>query len=373
MIEFAGIGPAPYGCMILADLGAEIIRIDRLVPGSLSHGGAPADVLSRGRLSIALDLKNEQAVQVALKLIDSCDALVEGFRPGVMEKLGLSPDLCLQRNPRLVYARMTGWGQDGPLAAAAGHDINYISLSGALAAIGSADSGPVPPLNLLGDFGGGSMFLVTGILAALLEAGKSGRGQVVDVAIVDGVASLMASIYGFAATGMWENNRKSNMLDGGAPFYGTFECADGLWISIGAIEPQFYKLLAELLKTDLGDEDLFARLDKKQWPQLREQLVALFRSRDRDHWCQLLEGTDVCFAPVLTVDEAPGHPHNAARNIFFNRDGVVQPAPAPRFGRTRAEPGRAPAAPGADTDQILTGVGYDAQQIANMRSDKIIG
>ena len=374
IVEFAGIGPGPYGCMVLADMGAELIRIDRLSPGALSHGGAAADVLSRGRRSVVLDLKKPEAVELALELIATADAMVEGFRPGVMEKLGLGPEPCQRRNPRLVYARMTGWGQQGPLAAAAGHDINYIALTGALAAIGrDEDSGPVPPLNLLGDFGGGSMFLVAGVLAALLEAKNSGRGQVVDVAIVDGVASLMASIYGFAATGLWDSSRGSNMLDGGAPFYDTYQCSDGKWISIGSIEPQFYRLLAEVLEADLGTEDLLARLDKSDWSERKQQIAEIIRGKSSGEWCALMEGSDICFAPVLTLEEAPEHPHNRAREIFVRRDGVTQPAPAPRFSRTRTEMGRAPVPPGADTEAILAELGKDPAAIESLRAAGAVG
>lgn len=359
IIEFAGIGPAPFACMVLADMGAEIIRIDRARPGALSHGGSPHDILSRGRRSIAVDLKKSEGLEVALRLIDGAEALIEGFRPGVMEGLGLGPEVCRERNARLVYARMTGWGQDGPLAEAAGHDMNYIALSGALHAIGREEGGPAPPLNLIGDFGGGAMYLVAGVLAGVLRARESGQGQVVDAAIVDGVASLMAPIYGFFALGMWQDERRANMLDGGAPYYDTYQCADGEWISIASIEPQFYELLAEKLEIDLGPADLPSRLDKSRWPELKKKITEAVAKRTQKQWCELLEGSDVCFAPVLKIAEAKDHPHNKARGVFFERDGVTQPAPAPRFTRTPSEAGAAPQAPGGDSRALMAELGYD--------------
>ena len=372
VVELAGIGPAPFACMLLADLGADVVRIDRIQGGELSPRAAPADVLSRGRRSIAVDLKQAAGVQTVLDLVERSDVLVEGFRPGVTEKLGLGPGPCLERNPRLVYGRMTGWGQEGPLAQAAGHDLNYIALTGALHAIGTEDSGPVPPLNLVGDFGGGSMYLLLGVLAALLQARESGQGQVVDAAITDGVASLLASLYGFFATGMWRDQRQSNMLDGGAHYYGVYECSDGKWITIGSIEAQFYLVLAEILETDLGSVDLFPRLESKDWPQRREQLRALFKTRSREQWCELLEGTDVCFAPVLSLAEAPRHPHNRARGTFIERDGVVQPAPAPRFSRDHCEPGTSPPAPGAHTAELLRELGYNKQRIQSLKDEGVV-
>lgn len=372
VLELAGIGPGPFACMLLADLGAEVVRVDRMAGGMLASQGGATDVLGRGRRSIALDLKKPGGVETVLDMAERSDVLIEGFRPGVMEKLGLGPEPCLARNPRLVYGRMTGWGQEGPLSQAAGHDINYIALSGALDAIGGRDGGPVPPLNLLGDFGGGSLYLLMGVLAALLEAQRSGQGQVVDAAIVDGVASLMASTYAFHSTGMWQSERQSNMLDGGAPFYDCYECKDGKWVSIGSIEPQFYQLLAEKLGEDLGDSDLLQRLDKRDWPMQKKKIAALLRTRTRQEWCELMEGSDVCFAPVLSMDEAPGHSHNKARKNFIERGGVVQPAPAPRFSRSTCEAGGTPPAPGADTEAILKELGYGPEHIAELAAAAVI-
>ena len=372
VLELAGIGPAPFACMLLADLGADVVRVDRTVPGALSSRGGAADVLGRGRRSIAIDLKHPEGVETVLALVQRSEVLIEGFRPGVMEKLGLGPEPCLERNARLVYGRMTGWGQEGPLAQAAGHDINYIALSGALDAIGRRDSGPVPPLNLLGDFGGGSLYLLLGVLAALLEANRSGQGQVVDAAIVDGAASLMASTYAFHSTGMWQSERQSNMLDGGAPFYDSYECADGKWVTIGSIEPQFYRLLAEKLDADLGPDGLMERMDKKDWPQRKEDIAALIRTRTRQEWCEIMEGSDVCFAPVLSLEEAPEHPHNRARENFIERDGVVQPAPAPRFDRSTCLAGGPAPAPGADSQAILAELGYSPQRIEQLAATSVI-
>jgi alpha-methylacyl-CoA racemase len=326
IVEFAGIGPGPFACMMLADMGAEVVTLDRV--------GVKKDLKSaagRGRRIVELDLKNKAAIAQVLDLLEHADALIEGFRPGVMERLGLGPEMVRARNPRLVYGRMTGWGQEGPLAQAAGHDINYISVTGALAAIGPAEK-PVPPLNLVGDFGGGALYLVVGVLAALLEAKTSGRGQVVDAAMCDGAASLMSFFFDMTAIGRWTEGRENNFLDGGAHFYGVYECACGRFISIGAIEPQFYTLLRQL--AGLSDEGFDAQMDRTAWPTLKQKLADVFRTRTRDEWRNIMEGTDVCFAPVLTMAEAPSHPHMAARKIFVNRDGVTQPAPAPRFSRT---------------------------------------
>ncbi|MGE5159608.1 MAG: CaiB/BaiF CoA transferase family protein [Gemmatimonas sp.] len=326
IVEFAGIGPGPFACMMLADMGADVVTLDRV--------GAKKNLKSvagRGRKLVELDLKDKRAVAQVLDLLESADALIEGFRPGVMERLGLGPDVVLARNPKLVYGRMTGWGQDGPLAQAAGHDINYISLTGALAAIGSKER-PVPPLNLVGDFGGGALYLVVGVLAALLEASKSGKGQVVDAAMVDGAASLMSMFFDLAAMGRWVEGRDNNFLDGGAHFYGVYECACGHFISIGSIEPQFYALLRD--HAGLTDPAFDAQMDRNAWPVLKAKLKDVFRSKTREEWCKIMEGTDICFAPVLTMAEAPTHPHMAARNIFVERHGVTQPAPAPRFSRT---------------------------------------
>jgi alpha-methylacyl-CoA racemase len=326
IVEFAGIGPGPFACMMLADMGADVVRLDRL--------GARKNLQSaagRGRKLIELDLKGERSLAQVLELLDHADALIEGFRPGVMERLGLGPDVVRARNPRLVYGRMTGWGQDGPLAQVAGHDINYISLTGALAAIGPSER-PVPPLNLVGDFGGGALYLVVGVLAALLEARKSGNGQVVDAAMCDGAASLMSMFYDFAAVGRWSEQRESNFLDGGAHFYGVYQCGCGRFISIGSIEPQFYAQLREL--AGLSDPAYDAQMDHGAWPSLRKKLAEVFKTKTRDEWCAIMEGTEVCFAPVLDLTEAPLHPHMAARQTFVKRHGATQPAPAPRFSRT---------------------------------------
>jgi alpha-methylacyl-CoA racemase len=326
IVEFAGIGPGPFACMMLADMGADVITLDRLAANKNQQSAT-----GRGRRIVELDLKDVAARAETLELLDHADALIEGFRPGVMERLGLGPDVVRARNPRLVYGRMTGWGQQGPLAQSAGHDINYISVTGALAAIGPAER-PVPPLNLVGDFGGGALYLVVGVLAALLEAKKSGKGQVVDAAMCDGAASLMTMFFDFAAAGRWGGERESNFLDGGAHFYGVYQCACGRFISIGSIEPQFYALLRQ--HAGLSDQAFDAQMDRQAWPALKEKLAKIFKSKTRDEWCNIMEGTDICFAPVLSLSEAPLHPHMAARNTFVERHGAIQPAPAPRFSRT---------------------------------------
>jgi alpha-methylacyl-CoA racemase len=326
IVEIAGIGPGPFACMLLADMGAEVITLDRV--GARKNLKA---VAVRGRKVVELDLKDKGAIAQVLDLLSHADALVEGFRPGVMERLGLGPDVVLARNPKLVYGRMTGWGQDGPLAQAAGHDINYISVTGALAAIGTKEK-PVPPLNLVGDFGGGALYLVVGVLAALLEASKSGKGQVVDTAMCDGAASLMSMFFDLSAMGRWVEGRENNLLDGGAHFYGVYECSCGNFVSIGSIEPQFYALLRE--HAGLSETCFDAQMDRKAWPELRAKLAEVFKTKTRDDWCKIMEGTDICFAPILTMAEAPNHPHMAAREVFVTRHGVTQPAPAPRFSRT---------------------------------------
>src|SRR5579872_2575568 len=332
IVEFAGIGPGPMAAMLFADLGAEVIRVDRTTASDLGIDmPAKFGLLHRSRPSIAVDLKRPEGIALAIELIEKADALIEGFRPGTMERLGLGPDAMLGRNPRLVYGRMTGWGQFGPLAQAAGHDINYISLTGALAAIGPAER-PVPPLNLVGDFGGGALYLVVGVLAAMLEASRSGKGQVVDAAMCDGAASLMSMFFDFAAAGRWVEGRENNFLDGGAHFYGVYQCACGNFISIGSIEPQFYAQLRQL--AGLSDQAFDAQMERAAWPVLKQKLAAIFRTKTREEWCRVMEGTDVCFAPVLTLAEAPRHPHMAARKTFVQRHGVSQPAPAPRFSRT---------------------------------------
>lgn len=361
ILEFAGIGPGPFCAMLLADLGAEVVRLDR----KEGPPGTRQDFVARGRRSLVLDLKSPAAVEAALRLVESADALIEGFRPGVMERLGLGPEICLARNPRLVYGRMTGWGQDGPLAQAAGHDINYIALTGALWSIGRPGERPVPPLNLVGDYGGGGMLLALGMLAALLEAKGSGRGQVVDAAMVDGAALLMAPIYAMLARGRWCNERGANMLDGAAPWYDTYECADGRYIAVGPIEPQFFDLM--ITKLGLDPTRFAGRMEPANWPALKAELVAVFRTRTRDDWAALFEGTDACIAPVLDLHEAPAHPHNKARGTFQQREGAVQPAPAPRFSRTLAEPGLLPPLRGEHTEQVLAGWGFSGADIAALR------
>ena len=367
VIEMAGIGPGPFCAMMLSDMGAEVIRIDRL---SSKGTGDAANVLNRGRKSIALDLKSETGVAAALKLIGSADALIEGFRPGVMERLGLGPDTCLQRNPGLVYGRMTGWGQHGPLAHAAGHDINYISIAGALGAMGYDDRPPAPPLNLVGDFGGGAMYLLTGILAALLERVTSGKGQVVDAAMTDGTASLLSPFFGLMKMGGWTANRYSNKLDGGAHYYGSYECSDGKYISIGSIEPQFYALLLE--KCGIVVPAFLAQQDQTAWPELRDKLTQLFLSKTRAQWCEIMEMTDVCFAPVLDLSEAPSHPHNIARQTFIEVDGVTQPAPAPRFSRTQGQVQFPAAIAGEHTAEILENWGFTDKEISHLKTTKAI-
>jgi alpha-methylacyl-CoA racemase len=368
VVEMVGLGPAPFCGMLLADMGAEVIRIDRRRRGGA--GNASADVLARGRKSLAIDLKKPGATETVLLLIEQADVLIEGFRPGVMERLGLGPDECLQRQPRLIYGRMTGWGQHGPLAQAAGHDINYIAISGALHAIGRAGQPPAVPLNYIGDFGGGAMLLAFGVLAALFESKASGRGQVVDAAMTDGAALISAMMYGFKAAGMWNNERGQNLLDGGAHFYDVYACADGKHVAIGALEPQFY---AELLQRCGIDDPAFeAQMDRKRWPGLKQKLAEVFQTRSREEWCSLLEGTDVCFAPVLDWDEAPQHAHNQARETFVNIGGVLQPAPAPRFSRTPAGIPAPPAESGADTEAILEAWGISKQQLGQLRGEGAI-
>lgn len=366
IVELAGIGPGPFAGMMLADMGADVIRVDRIpVPG----GGSALErlmrndsVVDRGRRSIALNMKDPRAVEVVLQLTTKADILIEGFRPGVTEKLGVGPKDCMARNPKLVYGRMTGWGQTGPLALAAGHDLNYISLSGAVHAMGPADRPPAVPLNLVGDYGGGGMLLALGVVAALFEAQRSGLGQVVDAAIVDGAATLMAAQYGLKAKGFWSDQRESNFLDGSAHFYGNYNCADGRYLSVGAIEPQFYRLLLE--KCGVTDPHFAQQWGRAEWPVLRDKLEALFRSKSRDEWCRLLEGSDACVAPVLSMSEAPVHPHNQARGVFVEQGGSVQPAPAPRFDRTPSElPSPAPEI-GRDSTDILRSLGRSAVEIA---------
>ena len=361
IIEFAGLGPVPFCAMMLSDLGAEIIRIDRKTSKPETITTRPGNPVDRGRRSLAVDLKRPEGIALVLKLLAQTDALLEGFRPGVMERLGLGPDVCFARNQRLVYGRMTGWGQTGPLAHAAGHDINYIALTGALHAMGRAGEPPAAPLNLVGDYGGGGMLLAVGVLAAILETRTSGKGQIIDAAMTDGSASLMTLFYGMKAAGLWSTQRSSNLLDGAAHFYDTYVCSDGRFIAIGAIEPQFYTLLLELCNID--DPDFSRQMSPAAWPQLKEKLTILFKTRSRLEWCELLEGTDVCFAPVLDMEEAPQHPHNQARETFITRDGVVQPAPAPRFSRTKPEIQHSPARPGEHSREILADWGFNADEL----------
>ena len=365
IIEIAGIGPGPFAAMMLADMGAEVIRVERAqsVRGQ-APDGAHWDVLLRGRRNVAIDLKNPDGVEALLLLVEHADALIEGFRPGVMERLGIGPDACIARNPKLVFGRMTGWGQDGPYAASAGHDINYISLAGALAHFSRAGEAPVPPLNMVGDFGGGGMFMAYGVVCALLEAQKSGKGQVVDSAMVDGSAVLMSMFWAMKNIGIFDENKPgTNLLDTGAHFYDVFECSDGKYVSIGSIEPQFYALLLE--KTGLADDPAFAKqMDASHWPALKIKLADVMRTKTSAQWCKIMEGTDVCFAPVLTMSEAAKHPHNVARQTFIEVDGVTQPAPAPRFSRTATALPTAPAHAGQHSRAVLADWGFDADRIS---------
>ena len=369
VVEVAGIGPAPFCAMLLADLGAEVLRVERPA-AEAAPGLAAAPLLARGRRSVALDLKHPDGAEAVRRLAGGAHALLEGFRPGVAERLGIGPAECLARNPALVYGRMTGWGQQGPLAHAAGHDIAYIALAGALHPIGRAGGPPVPPLNLVGDFGGGGMLLALGVVAALLEARGSGRGQVVDAAIVDGAALLTTMVHELAAAGLWSQERGVNLLDSGAPFYDVYETADGAYMAVGALEPRFY---AELLRgLGLDERTLPAQHDRARWPELREQLAARFRSRTRAQWCQVFDGGDACVAPVLTPAEAPTHPHNRERGTFVPVGGVLQPAPAPRFSRTPCDPPAPPPPPG-EGGAALAGWGFSAEEVAGLRAAGALG
>ncbi|PLW83097.1 carnitine dehydratase [Kineobactrum sediminis] len=369
VIELAGIGPAPMGGMILADMGAEVIRIER---ATAADPRQMRDVSARGKKSVVLNLKQPQGVETLLRMIENADVLIDPYRPGVCEKLGIGPDICLDRNPRLVFARMTGWGQEGPLAQAAGHDINYISLTGALYATGRRGEKPVPPLNLVGDMGGGGMLLVNGVLAALLEAANSGKGQVVDAAMVDGAAQLMWMFHGFHAIGAWDaSQREANMLDGAAHFYDTYECADGEYISIGSIEPQFYALLMEL--AELPEAEFGNQHDQSRWPELTEKLATIFKRKTQAQWCELMEGTDVCFAPVLSFVDAPAHPANVARNTYIDVDGLTQPAPAPRFSRTPSQVAHGAHTLGEDTEATLAAMGFAESEIRQLRESGSFG
>jgi alpha-methylacyl-CoA racemase len=370
ILEFQGIGPGPYCAMVLSDMGAEVVRIDR---AENVRAGAPSrpslDFLARGRRSVGVDLKHPEGVETCLRLIEGADALIEGFRPGVMERLGLGPEVCLARNPKLVYGRMTGWGQEGPLAQAAGHDINYIAVAGALEPLGRAGEPPYAPLNLVGDFGGGGLLLAFGIACALVERSHSGRGQVVDAAMVDGAAALMTIFHGAQQSGWWKE-RGTNMLDGGAHFYEVYETRDGKYVALGAIEPQFY---AELIgKLGLAGEDLPAQLDRSQWDAMKERFRRIFRQKTRDEWCAILEGGDACFAPVLSMSECREHPHIRARSTFVEVAGAPQPGPAPRFSRSQVAVQGPPPRPGQHTDEVLAEWGFGAEEIRGLRDAKAV-
>jgi alpha-methylacyl-CoA racemase len=370
IVELAGIGPAPFCAMLLAEMGAEVIRVDRAanVGHDDSRVGGPAgeeyrfNLLARGRRNIAVDLKNKDGQDAVLRLIDQADALIEGFRPGVMERLGLGPDICLKRNPRLVYGRMTGWGQDGPIAHIAGHDINYIALSGVLATIGETGGPPVPPLNLVGDFGGGALYLAMGVLAGILSAKATGEGQVVDCSMVEGSASLMTMMYAALASGAWVEQRGHNRTDGGAHFYHTYETKDGEHVAVGSIEPQFYQLL--LTHTGLEGADLPVQMDRSTWPDMKKKFAAIFKQKTRDEWVSMMQDTDICFAPVLSMSEAMQHPHNRHRESFVEVDGIAQPAPTPRFLGTPTRVPRPPAKIGENTDDVLRDWGFAPAEIA---------
>ncbi|MEV4544582.1 CaiB/BaiF CoA transferase family protein [Micromonospora echinaurantiaca] len=369
VVELAGIGPGPFAAMMLADLGADVVRVDRVSDVDPAAFGTPhPDLLNRGRRSVAVDLKSAGGREVVLALVAGADALIEGFRPGVTERLGVGPAHCLAANPRLVYGRMTGWGQDGPVAPYAGHDIDYLALTGALHGIGRAGERPVPPMNLLGDFGGGGMMLALGLVAALYGVRGGATGQVVDAAIVDGVAVLSTQIHALRRLGMWQDPRGVNLLDGGAPFYDTYECADGRYLAVGALEPKFYDELVRRSGFPLHPDEAPDRTDPANWPALRAAWARLFRTRSRDEWTALLGASDACVAPVLDWREAPGHPHLAARGTFVERDGVTQPAPAPRFSGTPTALRRPPPQPGEHTDEVLVEAGFDALRIADLRA-----
>lgn len=371
IVEMGGIGPGPMCAMLLADLGADIVRIDRLSdPGLGSMPSSRNSLLMRSRRSIAVDTKSEAGREVVLKLIEQADGLIEGFRPGVMERMGLGPDDALKRNPKLVYGRMTGWGQDGPMAQAAGHDINYIALSGVLHAIGRKGEAPVPPLNLVGDFGGGALYLALGLVCGILEAQKSGKGQVVDTAMVDGAASLMTMFYGLMAAGNWKDERGVNILDTGTHYYDVYETSDGKHISLGSIEKKFYEELLE--RTGLDKEDLPPQMDPKSWPVIKARLTEVFKTKTRDEWDEIMLGTDVCYAPVLSIVEATQHPHNIHRKTFVEYDGIVQPAPAPRFSRTEPAIQSPPCLPGEHTTEALRDWGITDDTIEELQRAGVI-
>lgn len=370
-LELGGIGPAPFCGMLLADLGVEVVKVERVNAVHSAAEAAQYEVLNRGRKSVAVDLRSRDGREIALSLAERSDMVFEGFRPGVAERLGIGPDHCMARNPRLVYGRMTGWGQDGPLAHTAGHDINYIGLTGALDAIGSAGGPPVPPLNLLGDFGGGGMLLALGMVSAVWEAGRSGRGQVVDAAIVDGTSTLLAMLMGMRSAGQWRGGRGENMLDGGAHFYGVYECSDGRFISVGSIEPQFYdRFLKGLGLEHLAIAD---RTNPAEWPRLRRRVAEAFACKPRNEWLGVFEGRDACVAPVLTLEEAVDHPHNRARGYSRSVNHVMQPGPAPRFDRTPGRGARRVPCPGEDSDEVLRSLGMGTDRIEDLRSRAVVG
>jgi len=369
IIEIAGLGPGPFAAMLLADMGAEVVRIDRPGGQLISFPDPDYDLLNRGRRAAAINLKQPGGTELLLRMIEQADALLEGFRPGVMERLGLGPDVCLERNPGLVYGRMTGWGQEGPLASRAGHDINYIALAGALDHIGRAGQPPTPPLNLVGDFGGGALYLVVGMLCALLERVRSGCGQVVDAAMVDGTASLMTIFHSIQQLGAL-NERGRNIIDSGSHFYDVYECSDGRYVSVGSVEPQFY---AELLaRLGIDDVDIAQQMNGDEWPALKERFAGIFRTKTRDEWCEVFEGSDACFAPVLSVEESRQHPHAKARRSFIDIEGVEQPAPAPRFSRSRPDVPRRAARVGEHTVEVLGDWGFSSAEIAAARDGGLI-
>jgi alpha-methylacyl-CoA racemase len=372
IIEMAGIGPGPMCAMLLADLGATVLRVDRQQESGLGLPSAQRfSIMNRSRHAIAVDLKQRGGVDLVLRLVAEADALIEGFRPGVMERLGLGPEPCLTRNPKLVYGRMTGWGQEGPLAQAAGHDLNYISLAGVAHSIGRRGQPPTPPLNLIGDFGGGALYLALGVACGLLEAQRSGKGQVVDAAMVDGAASLMTIFFALHAAGSFTMTRGENVLDSGAFFYDVYECADGKYISLACIEDKF---LAEFLeRMEIDPKEMPRKMDRTRWPEAKTRLAALFKTKTRDEWCRLLEGSDACFAPVLTLEEAPRHPHNLARGTFVEVDGIVQPAPAPRFSRTPTAKPTPPEAPGARGNASLAAWGFSTAEIDGLARAGVLG
>jgi alpha-methylacyl-CoA racemase len=373
VVELAGIGPGPFCAMLLSDLGAEVVRIDRREPSGLGvprpHG---SDLLNRGRKSVALDMKTPEGVETVLRLAAQADALIEPFRPGVAERLGVGPDDCFARNPKLVYGRMTGWGQTGPLAKAAGHDLNYIAISGVLHAIGPRGGAPVPPLNIAGDFGGGALYLAFGMMAAIWEAQRSGKGQVVDVSMVEGAASLITGFYGLRGFGAWTDKRGDNIIDGGAPFYSVYEAKDGKYVTLGAIEAKFYALMLDALGL-AGDPVMDDQMNKDKWPAQREKIAAVMATKTRDEWTALLEGTDICYAPVLDMGEVKDHPHNAARGSFVEIDGYLQPGPAPKFSRTKAEIQGPPVAPGTHTREVLEGWGFGSDEIDALEAAGAVG